>query len=45
MNVMIVGGGKVGSYLASLLFDAKHQVKIIEEDREQLAVLKRDFPQ
>ncbi len=44
MNVMIVGGGKVGSYLASLLIQAKHQVKIIEEDREQLAVLKRDFP-
>jgi trk system potassium uptake protein TrkA len=44
MNVLIIGGGKVGGYLASLLIQAKHQVKIIEEDREQLAILKRDFP-
>ncbi len=44
MNVIIVGGGKVGSYLASLLIHEKHQVKIIEADREQLEVLKRDLP-
>jgi trk system potassium uptake protein TrkA len=44
MNVMIVGGGKVGGYLASLLIHEKHQVKIIEEDRQRLEVLKRDLP-
>jgi trk system potassium uptake protein TrkA len=43
MNVMIVGGGKVGGYLASLLIHEKHQVKIIEEDRQRLEVLKRDL--
>jgi trk system potassium uptake protein TrkA len=44
MNVIIVGGGKVGSYLASLLIKENHQVKVIEDDREELEQLKRDLP-
>lgn len=45
MNVIIVGGGKVGDYLASLLIQEKHQVKIIEVDRDQFEVLKHDLPE
>ncbi|HMP41336.1 MAG TPA: NAD-binding protein, partial [Roseiflexaceae bacterium] len=30
MNMLIVGGGKVGEYLAHLLTDAGHQVAVIE---------------
>ncbi len=44
MNVIIVGGGKVGSYLASLLIKENHQVKVIEDNREELEQLKRDLP-
>jgi trk system potassium uptake protein TrkA len=44
MNVIIVGGGKVGGSLASLLIHEKHQVKIIEADRDQLETLKRNLP-
>jgi trk system potassium uptake protein TrkA len=42
--VMIIGGGKVGSYLASLLMSQGYRVKVIEQDREELARLKRDLP-
>ena len=31
MYVIIVGGGNTGSYLAHLLLEAGHRVKIIEE--------------
>jgi trk system potassium uptake protein TrkA len=44
MKVIIVGGGKVGSYLASLLIKEDHQVKVIEDNREELEQLKRDLP-
>ena len=44
MNVIIVGGGKVGSYLASLLIEENHQVKVIEDNREELEPLKRALP-
>ena len=43
MKVIIVGGGKVGSYLASLLINAGHQVSIIENRAEQAAELKKDL--
>ncbi len=45
MNVMIVGGGKVGSYLAALLIKENHQVKVIEDNHEKLEQLKRNLPE
>jgi len=44
MTVMIVGGGKVGSYLASLLLAEGYQVKIIEIRHEEIARLRADLP-
>ena len=44
MNVLIVGGGKVGATLAARLHGAQHQVKLIEARREHLEPLKRDLP-
>jgi trk system potassium uptake protein len=44
MNIIIVGGGKVGSYLASLLLAEEHRVKVIEMRRKQIASLHRDLP-
>src|SRR3990172_12308506 len=45
MYVIIVGGGKVGAYLASLLLAAGHRVKVIEARREELPRLRQDLPQ
>ncbi len=36
MNVVIVGGGEVGTYLASLLLQGSHQVKIIEKRENEV---------
>jgi trk system potassium uptake protein TrkA len=44
MNVLIVGGGKVGATLAARLHAARHQVKLIEARREHLDPLKLDLP-
>lgn len=44
MFVIIVGGGKVGSYLASLLLAGGHRVRVIESGAEQLGALHRDLP-
>jgi trk system potassium uptake protein TrkA len=44
MNVIIVGGGKVGSYLAALLLNGGHQVKIIEIRSHQIERLICDLP-
>lgn len=44
MKVIIVGGGKVGSYLASLLLNGGHQVKIIEIRPHQIEHLTCDLP-
>lgn len=45
MTVLIVGGGKVGSYVASLLISEGHNAIIIEQRREELARLEADVPQ
>lgn len=45
MNVIVAGGGRVGSYLASLLLTAGHKVKVIEERTEERRHLRRDLPQ
>ncbi|MGE5222313.1 MAG: potassium channel family protein [Omnitrophica WOR_2 bacterium] len=43
MYVIIVGGGQVGSYLASLLIKAGHRVKVVEIRSEIADRLKKDF--
>jgi trk system potassium uptake protein TrkA len=44
MNVIIVGGGKVGAYLAELLLSGNHQVRVIEIRGEKFDTLQRDLP-
>ena len=44
MNVIVVGGGKVGIRLASLLVAEGDQVKLIEVERERLTRLQQDLP-
>ena len=44
MNVIIVGGGKVGAHLASLLLKGGGQVKIVEGWREEISHLQRFLP-
>lgn len=43
MKVMIVGGGKVGTYLASLLLTGGHQVKVIEVRKEEIPHLQNEL--
>jgi len=45
MNVIIVGGGQVGAYLASLLLKDGHHVEVVEMRDKQLGYLRRDFPE
>jgi trk system potassium uptake protein TrkA len=42
---LIVGGGKVGSYLASLLLGEGYRVKVVEQMRDEIPRLKRDLPE
>ena len=42
--VLVVGGGKVGSYLASLLVAEGHTVRLIEGNRGEIPRLSREFP-
>ena len=44
MKVLIVGGGQVGSYLASLLTERGHQITIIEAKDARIEVLSRSLP-
>jgi trk system potassium uptake protein TrkA len=44
MEVLIIGGGKVGAHLAGLLLEGGHQVTLIEERREKVERLQRDLP-
>ncbi|MFZ3062749.1 MAG: NAD-binding protein [Actinomycetota bacterium] len=44
MFVVIVGGGKVGSYLARMLREANHEVTLVEERREQCAKISEEIP-
>lgn len=44
MNVIIVGGGQVGSYLADLLIKDGHKTTIIETRPKQLQLLQRELP-
>ena len=42
-QVVIVGGGEVGTYLASLLLAGGHQVTVIERQREDIPRLQREL--
>lgn len=44
MRIVIIGGGRVGALLASLLRAEKHQVTIIEQDRERALKLADMLP-
>lgn len=45
MKVIIVGGGKVGSHLASLLLAENHRVKLIEAKEAEARHLHRELPE
>ena len=45
MNVMIVGAGQVGDYLASLLMERGHKVTVVEQREARMPQLKRDLPE
>lgn len=45
MKVIIIGGGQVGCYLASLLIERGHEVKIIEAKEGRIEVLKKSLPE
>lgn len=45
MKVIIVGGGQVGCYLASLLIERGHEIKIIEEKASRIEVLRKSLPE
>jgi len=42
--VIIVGGGKVGSHLARLLLAEGHEIKVIDQRPEILALLREELP-
>jgi len=44
MYVIIVGGGKVGAYLAGMLVRGGEQVKVVEAEREEISCLQRELP-
>jgi trk system potassium uptake protein len=44
MNILLTGGGEMGSHLAALLLQKGHQVKVIEVYREELPRLHRVLP-
>jgi trk system potassium uptake protein len=44
MFVIIVGGGKVGSYLASMLLSEGHRTKVIEVREEEVEHLRQELP-
>ncbi len=43
-RILVVGGGKVGTYLASILLADGHQVKVIEGRREEFFRLQENLP-
>jgi trk system potassium uptake protein TrkA len=44
MVVLIIGGGRVGSHLASLLLDLGHEVRVVENRNKVIDHLHRELP-
>lgn len=44
LNIVIVGGGKVGSNLARILLENGHMLRIIEKQRSKISRLQQEFP-
>jgi trk system potassium uptake protein TrkA len=44
MYTIIVGGGQVGAYLASLLLAEKHKIKVIDNRKDRIATLEQSIP-
>jgi trk system potassium uptake protein TrkA len=44
MFVLIYGGGRVGSHLATLLLDLEHKVRLLEDREEVIEKLHRELP-
>lgn len=45
MKVVIVGGGQVGAYLATLLIERGHEIKVIEVKESRIQNLKKMLPE
>lgn len=45
MFVLIVGGGKVGFYLAQMLLNEGYQVRVLENREERVAMMRKELPQ
>jgi trk system potassium uptake protein TrkA len=45
MKIIVVGGGQVGAYLASLLTERGHEVKIMEIKKARTELLRQSFPE
>lgn len=45
MKVIIAGGGQIGCYLAALLIERGHEIKIIEIKSARIDVLKKSLPE
>lgn len=45
MHILIIGGGKVGTYLAGLLLSGGHQVKIIEGSEAEHPRIRKELPE
>ncbi len=45
MNIIIIGGGKVGAYIAKLLLNDNYSVKVIENRKDVLDKLKKEIPE
>lgn len=44
MNIIVVGGGEVGTYLASLLLAGGHRVTVVEPRQDVIPRLRRELP-
>jgi trk system potassium uptake protein TrkA len=44
MYVVIVGGGRVGATLASLLLEQQHRIRIVDHRRDVISLLHRELP-
>jgi len=45
MNVIIVGGGKVGSHLANILLRGGHSVRVVDDRHEVIERLMKELPE